>query len=174
MVETVEQAQMSGHPVRRDTTQKSSPETGRISLFPGRQIENGPNWTWIPFCRGTLIAISLLVALNGCRTAPLPAMPALGAGAQEIDEAMLKNDEIVLLSSDRLDRTKPMLLLLHGATEDPMEMADIAKEWEENYNVLLYAHNFHEPIKVVASHLAREMKSLRKKIDHADAEGHIL
>jgi hypothetical protein len=101
-------------------------------------------------------------------------MPALGAGAQEIDEAMLKKDEIVLLSSDRLDRTKPMLLLLHGATEDPMEMADIAKEWEGNYNVLLYAHNFHEPIKVIASHLAREMKSLRKKIDGADAEGHIL
>jgi len=83
---------------------------------------------------------------------------------------MRRNDEIVFLSAPDLDRHKPVLLLLHGATDDPAEMMGIVREFRETYNVLLYAYNYHQRIKKVAADLDGELKTLRTKMHELNLE----
>lgn len=84
---------------------------------------------------------------------------------------MARNDKIVYLTSPELDREKPILLLLHGATDDPSEMLDIAEECRNQYNVLLYSYDFHKSAKKVALDLVRQMEMLEAKMKQLDAPG---
>jgi len=80
-------------------------------------------------------------------------------------EVMERKDKIVDLSSQGVCREKPVLLLLHGATDDPTEMMDIFREWRGEYHVFLYSYNYHRPIKKVAMDLVREMRARRAEIE---------
>lgn len=118
----------------------------------------------------TITAVTLAVLLSGCRNVPANHSPATKAEAAAIKEAMRRNDEIIFFSSPELDSSKPVLLLLHGATNDPLEMMGIIREWRGKYNVLLYAYNRYKPIETVAADLVREMKKLRAKIEARNAK----
>lgn len=110
-----------------------------------------------------LIAVALAVLLGGCRNLPADRSPATTEAAA-IKEAMRRKNEIVYFSSPQLDASKPVLLLLHGATSDPLEMREIIREWRGQYNVLLFAYNFKKPITTIAANLAREMAELRTNL----------
>jgi hypothetical protein len=74
---------------------------------------------------------------------------------------MEREDRIILLSGETLVPERPVLLLLHGATDDPSEMLAIAGQWARAYNVFLYSYNFHHSIERLASDLVHEMKGLK-------------
>ncbi len=73
---------------------------------------------------------------------------------------MERKGNIVQLSSDA-PHTKPVLVLLHGATADPSEMMEIARLWKKEYDVFLFSYNYHEPVEKVASDFIREMERLK-------------
>lgn len=75
-------------------------------------------------------------------------------------EVMERKGNIVQLSSDA-PHTKPVLVLLHGATADPSEMMEIARLWKKEYDVFLFSYNYHEPVEKVASDFIREMERLK-------------
>jgi hypothetical protein len=103
--------------------------------------------------------------LAGCQTAPVNTSLLAEGEPAIMRQVMERKDKIVHLSSGEIRRDKPVLLLLHGATDDPTEMMKIFTEWRGQYNVFLYSYNYHQPIKKVALHLAREMKALRTEIE---------
>jgi hypothetical protein len=76
-------------------------------------------------------------------------------------EVMACNDKLVLISEREFQRGQPVLILLHGATDDPSEMLAIAQECMGTHNVYLYSYNFHHPIDRVAAGFVREMQVLR-------------
>lgn len=76
-------------------------------------------------------------------------------------EIMACNNKLVSLSAPELQRGRPVLVLLHGATDDPSEMLAIAQERAGTHNVFLYSFNFHQPIDRVARDFVREMQALR-------------
>jgi hypothetical protein len=127
---------------------------------------------WIPagwkpnmLQNGVLLAVLAGALLSGCATAPTnPLLLTEGQGGL-MKEVMERKDEIIPLSCQETERDKPILLLLHGATDDPTEMMKIFAEWRGRYNVFLYSYNYHQPIKKVASDLIREMKALRTKME---------
>jgi len=57
--------------------------------------------------------------------------------------------------------TRPNLLVLHGATEDPTEMMEIVRRWNGKYEVFLYSFNYHQPVEKLAADLTREMQRLK-------------
>ena len=121
-----------------------------------------------------LIALVLVgLFLGGCATAPANRATFTPKEAAVVRAARLK-DKIVFLSSPELDSTKPVLLLLHGATDDPGEMMDIAHEWSGKFNVLLYAYNYHKPIEKVSADFLREMKKLRTRMGEQNVPGQSL
>jgi hypothetical protein len=79
---------------------------------------------------------------------------------QKIKEVMERKGIIVHLSPDA-ERKKPALILLHGATADPREMMEIARQWRKEYDVFLFSYNYHEPVEKVASNFTREMERLK-------------
>ena len=83
------------------------------------------------------------------------------AGAMR--EVMARKDHIVNLSRPGTDDHKPILLLLHGATDDPTEMMAIVQEWRGKYDVFLYAYNYHERVQHVAAKLVDELKRLQAR-----------
>jgi hypothetical protein len=107
----------------------------------------------------------LLIALvgGGC-AGNAPQHSSLTAKEGAAIRAMRKKDEIICLTSADLNRHKPVLIVLHGATDDPTEMMGIVELCSEKYNVLLYAYNYHQPIKRVATDLLVGIKSLRAKM----------
>ena len=116
----------------------------------------------------SITAVILGAALAGCRHVAVEQALAAPGEARAIGEAMLRRDEIIFLSAPALDHHKPVLLLLHGATDDPSEMMGIVREFRGQFNVLLYAYNYHQPIKKVAAALNGELKSLRAKMQKLD------
>jgi hypothetical protein len=110
------------------------------------------------------IAVLAAIILNGCQTAPVNTSLLAEGETTIMRQVMERNDKIVRLSSGEVRWDKPVLLLLHGATDDPTEMMKIFTEWRGHYNVLLYSYNYHQPIKKVASDLVREIKALRTEI----------
>ena len=126
--------------------------------------------------RSVVPALILGVCLGGCcSTVPTNNLPLTTGNPNTMNEVMGRKDKIVLLSSCDLDRNKPVLLLLHGATDDPTEMMDIVREWRGKYNVLLYTYNHHHGIETLAARLIREMTLLRREItelkpDHSPIE----
>lgn len=125
-------------------------------------------------CEPTLLVGSTLVllflGLTGCGTLGTSRSPNETHEAKLMREVMARKDKIVLLSSVELDCDKPVLVLLHGATEDPTEMIEIFRESRADYNVLLYVYNHHQSIKRVASDFDSEMERLRAKMDRLGKE----
>ena len=111
-----------------------------------------------------MVIILIIGALvSGCTQ--LPVNPLLtGKGAiPGMKEIMERKDRIVQVSSQQTNGNKPVLLLLHGATDDPTEMMDIVREWRGKYNVFLYAYNYHGRIQKVASDFVNEVERLKAK-----------
>jgi hypothetical protein len=101
--------------------------------------------------------------LTGCASWPLHhhAEPRIARSlAREIKS---QPNRIFLLTSPALVPGKPMVLLLHGATDKPGEMFDIAGLWAHTHNVLLYSYNFHESLQKVAGDLLSELIRLDKQ-----------
>lgn len=76
-------------------------------------------------------------------------------------EVMARKDRIVHLSVRESGRAKPVLLLLHGATDDPTEMMDIVREWRTAYDVSMYCYNYHRPVESVGADLVKEITRVR-------------
>jgi hypothetical protein len=105
-----------------------------------------------------LTVTGLVCGCSHLRVNPLPA----GNGNNVVmKEIMARKDTLVQLSSPETDGHKPVLLLLHGATDDPTEMMEIIREWRGKYNVFLYAYNFHNPVRKVASDFINGVKRLK-------------
>src|SRR5580658_2312170 len=120
---------------------------------------SGKSLVWI------CMAAAAAAVLDACQTAPANT-PLRPEGPTAImRQVMERHDKIVRLSSGEIRPDKPVLLLLHGATDDPAEMMKIFTEWRDQYNVFLYSYNYHQPIKKVASDLVREMKALRTEVE---------
>jgi hypothetical protein len=117
-------------------------------------------------CQRPLVATFLLSVVfflpTGCGT-----LVPRGEQAQSdvMKAVMERNDRIILLSGETLAPDRPVLLLLHGATDDPSEMLAIAGQWAKAYNVFLYSYNFHHSIERLASDLVQELKGLRAMIE---------
>ena len=105
-----------------------------------------------------LLALFAGIFLNGCSTFPteskVPGKEDRGNNGSE-----LKNKLVAL--SEPMARERPVLLLLHGATEDIWEMAALGERWTNTYNVFLYCYDFHDPLEKIASALVVQMKKLR-------------
>src|ERR1700722_14845258 len=110
--------------------------------------------------RPFMVAVTGII-FGGCSTAPMDNLLTIEGKTNVMQQVMAQKDKIIWLSSQEIRRDKPVLLLLHGATDDPTEMLEIYKEWRWKYNVCLYSYNFHRSIKKVAADLAGEMKILQ-------------
>jgi hypothetical protein len=105
------------------------------------------------------VAAAAGTLLGGCAVTPANRLPGAAGTGDLMKQVMGRKDKIVHLSPET-DRNKPVLLLLHGATEDPSEMMDIASAWTGTYDVFLYSYNYHERVEKVAAGLATELKGL--------------
>src|ERR1700683_4367764 len=79
---------------------------------------------------------------------PLPVNPLVtGKGdSAVVKEIMERKDRIVQMSSQEADGNKPVLLLLHGATDDPTEMMDIVREWRGKKNMFFFSYKYHSSV----------------------------
>jgi hypothetical protein len=109
--------------------------------------------------------------LAGCQTAPVDTSLLTDGKPAIMRQVMERKDKIVQLSPGEICRDKPVLLLLHGATDDPTEMLKIFTEWRDQYNVFLYSYNYHKPIKEVGSDLVSEMRTLETEIEGVRPKG---
>src|SRR4051794_4959188 len=112
-----------------------------------------------------VLLVFLAGAFVGCSTVPANGARLAARDPELLKQVMARKDKIILLSSRQLDPMKPVLVLLHGATDDPTEMMDIVEEWSGQYNVLLFAHNYHQSVEKVGAHLVGEMKLLKASIE---------
>ena len=118
------------------------------------------------------VLISLIVGsfVTGCTTPSKSKWFAENGKNAVLGEVMKRRDKIIQLSSEETAGNKPVLVLLHGATDDPTEMMDIVSEWSGTYDVFLYVYNFHKPVEKVAADFAGEMKRIESEnrlCDHA-------
>ena len=114
----------------------------------------------------TGVAISLIAGafVTGCATTPSNGKWFAENGrTAALAEVMKRQDKIIQLSPPEAAGDKPVLLLLHGATDDPTEMMDIVREWNDKYDVFLYAFNFHRPVEKVAADFDGEMKRIESE-----------
>ena len=111
--------------------------------------------------KSLFIAALALALLSGCSTVPQNPLRAGEGGPAVMKEIMARHDHIIHLSSPDSDAGKPVLLLLHGATDDPTEMMDIVRVWRGKYDVYLYAYNYHHRVQTVAADFVNELKRLR-------------
>lgn len=116
----------------------------------------------------------LLVVLTGCCSRQGKHDLCARPEAATLREIMARRDRILLLSSPRLDPGKPVLVVLHGATEDPTEMMEIVRECSGTHNVLLYVYNHHRFIRKLASDFNREMELLRERLKRAGADADLV
>jgi len=100
------------------------------------------------------------VFLSGCRTVPRGNFDTSAIPEPRNKEVMERKGNIVQLSGDS-ENARPVLVLLHGATDDPGEMMEIARQWKKDYAVFLFSYNYHEPVRKVASQFTREMQRLK-------------
>ena len=100
------------------------------------------------------------VILSGCTTVPRGNFDTSAILEPKNKEVMERKGHIVQLSGDS-ETTRPVLVLLHGATPDPSEMMEIARQWKKEYDVYLFSYNYHEPIQKVASKFTCEMQRLK-------------
>jgi hypothetical protein len=109
---------------------------------------------WKSFLIGTLAS----VFVSGCTTVPQNPLGAEKGDVAAMPEIMARPDRIIHVSSPETDAGKPVLLLLHGATDDPTEMMDIVREWRGKYDVYLFAYNYHRRVQTVATDFDNELK----------------
>lgn len=100
------------------------------------------------------------VILSGCTTVARGKFGTSAILEPKNKEVMERKGNIVQLSGDS-ENTRPVLVLLHGATADPSEMMEIARQWKKEYAVFLFSYNYHEPVRKVASKFTREMQRLK-------------
>src|SRR2546423_5883743 len=110
-----------------------------------------------------LVALVVLlpgILLTGCAT--IPGKEALRAEDNQalLKQVMERKNRIVHVSPEGRSGEKSVLLLLHGATDDPTEMMDIVKECREHYDVFLYSFNYHDPVEKIGADLVKEVKRL--------------
>jgi hypothetical protein len=113
--------------------------------------------------KSMIVILTVTGLVSGCTHLPVNPLPAGNGDNLVMKEIMERRDRLVQLSPPETDGHKPVLLLLHGATDDPTEMMDIVREWRGKYNVFLYAYNFHKPVRKVASDFVNEVKWLKAK-----------
>jgi len=100
------------------------------------------------------------VIFSGCGTVSRGKWETSAIQEPKMKEVMERKGNIVQLSEDS-GNTKPVLVLLHGATSDPSEMMEIARQWKKDYAVFLFSYNYHGPVRTVASKFTREMQRLK-------------
>jgi hypothetical protein len=106
-----------------------------------------------------IVAVAVLaMLLSGCKTTPAHSIPLPRGGRDVMQEIMARNNQLVLISRDEFQAGRPVLVLLHGATDDPSEMLLIAREHMKTHNVLLYSYNFNHSIERLAWDFVREIK----------------
>jgi hypothetical protein len=98
--------------------------------------------------------------LSGCTTVARAKFDTYAIAEAKRREVMERKGNLVQLSADS-EKSKPVLVLLHGATDDPSEMLEIARQWKNEYAVLLFSYNYHEPVRNVASQFTRAMQRLK-------------
>jgi hypothetical protein len=101
------------------------------------------------------------VLLGGCSSLPTATPLVTDANPAVLQAVMECKNRIVYLSSPATQGSRPVLLLLHGATEDPTEMMEIVREWNGKYDVYLYSFNYHQRVEKLAFDLVREMQQLK-------------
>jgi hypothetical protein len=111
--------------------------------------------------KSLLIAALAIALVSGCTT--MPANPLRGGKGDPATMKciMAREDKIICVSSPETNDGKPILLLLHGATDDPTEMMDIVREWRGKYDVYLFAYNYHRRVQTVAADFVNEVKRIR-------------
>jgi|KBSMisStandDraft_5_1062788.scaffolds.fasta_scaffold131662_3 hypothetical protein len=109
--------------------------------------------------RVVLIVIAGVIP-SGCTTVSRGKIETSAILEPKKKEVMERKGNIVQLSDD-CGTIRPVLVLLHGATDDPSEMMEIARQWKKEYAVFLFSYNYHEPIKKVASKFTSEMQRLK-------------
>jgi hypothetical protein len=110
------------------------------------------------------------IVLSGCGTFPTKPHTARDREPSVMQEVMERRNKLVLLSSAELRPDRPILLLLHGATDDPSEMMGIAREWARTHNVLLYSYNFHQPLKKIGWDLLTQIRALKSRLGSNTSE----
>ena len=99
--------------------------------------------------------------VSGCTTISRTRLDTLAAAEPKNKEVMERKGKLVQLSDDTEKNTRPVLVLLHGATDNPSEMMEIARQWKKEYAVFLFSYNYHVPVRKVASQFTREMQRLK-------------
>ncbi|HEV2694591.1 MAG TPA: hypothetical protein VG347_16980 [Verrucomicrobiae bacterium] len=112
-----------------------------------------------------LIGVIVMVLVDGCTTVPEHPLTGRPGDVAKMKEIMARKDTLVHVSPET-DSGKPVLILLHGATEDPTEMMDIVQEWQGRYDVYLFAYNFHHRLSTVAKDFVKEFRQLRNRPQH--------
>jgi len=105
----------------------------------------------------SFFSVLAVILFAGCGGFPFKSTPKAENQIKRTEAAKGESKLIALLPD------KPILLLLHGATEDRMEMAALGREWMETHNVLLYCYNFHDSLEKIAADFVAEMKQLRAR-----------
>jgi hypothetical protein len=100
------------------------------------------------------------VILSGCTTVATGNFDTFAVTESKKKEVMERKGNLVQLSAES-ENTRPVLVLLHGATPDPSEMMEIARQWKNEYAVFLFSYNYHEPVRIVAAQFTREMQRLK-------------
>ena len=103
------------------------------------------------------VSMLAVICLAGCGTFPVGSVRKPEEKTDRREATDGKNRLLALLPE------KPILLLLHGATEDRMEMAALGREWISTHNVLLYSYNFHDHLEKIADNLVEEIKQLKAR-----------
>jgi len=107
-----------------------------------------------------LLIVLAGVILSGCTTVARARFDRFAIAEPKKKEVMERKGNLVQLSGDS-EKTRPVLVLLHGATDDPSEMMEIASRWRNEYAVFLFSYNYHQPVRKVASQFTREMQRLK-------------
>jgi len=77
------------------------------------------------------------VIFSGCTTVPRGNFDTFAIAEPKQKEVMERKGNLVQLSGDSRN-TRPVLVLLHGATPDPSEMMEIARQWNKEYAVFCF------------------------------------
>lgn len=134
----------------------------------GLSMKNSP--AWLPGAKSEIVSLRCnrvvaasflsmiaVILLGGCGTLPFKSAPKAENEIKRSEVADGENRPITLIPD------KPILLLLHGATDDRMEMTALGQDWVRTHNVLLYCYNFHDSLEKIASDFVAEMKQLRAR-----------
>src|SRR5882724_2682715 len=132
---------------------------GQGSLGQENAAGSTSGFSWRTLMRMSFIALAVGVAL-GSALAPA-GLAENSAAKSKLGEIMERHDRLVQLSDPNC--RKPLLFLIHGATDDPTEMMAIAREWKDDYNVFLYTYNYHKRVEKIAADLVNELHRLKAK-----------